>query len=181
MGLRPHGEAQGGGHRGGALEARKGQPRQGAGVPHPLLPLGYTVGGEDAPDVDIRRSVGPGPRVTGGAAGRRDLEPHWPSAVAEARRDGGGKTHTVQCLDRAHTGMLLILFVLFLCFLPFSLILVQSFCRGSGGTSPGRTSLRDQRARPGRSPRRRRRTPGRRKEPRRFSGRKRRRRRLPGA
>ena len=88
--------------------------------------------------------------------GRRDLEPHCPSAAAEDRRDGPGQAHTIQCLDHAHTGMLLILFVLFLWFFPFSLILVQSLHRGLGGTSLGRTSLRDRRAGLGRPPRRRR-------------------------
>ena len=95
MGLRPHGEAQGGGHQGGAAEARTGRPRWGVGVPHPLPPLGRTAGREDAPDVDVRWPVEPGPRVAGGAAGQRDLESRRPSAAAEAQRDGGGKTHTV--------------------------------------------------------------------------------------
>ena len=69
VGLRPHREAQGGGHRGGAPEAHKGRPRRGAGVPHPLPPLGHAVGGEDAPNVEIRWPIGPRPRVAGGATG----------------------------------------------------------------------------------------------------------------
>ena len=66
VGLHPHREAQGGSNQGGATEARKAWPWQGAGVPHPLSPLSCAVGGEDAADVDVRWPVGPGPCIAGG-------------------------------------------------------------------------------------------------------------------
>ena len=68
----------------------------------------------------------------------------------------------------------------FLCFSYF-LISGHLFHRGLEFTSPGYTFPRDQWAWPGRSPRRRRRMQGGRREPGRFGGSKRRSRRLPNA